>query len=114
MENERRSGECSSCYEESDRLFDSPLLNPDDWSKVEIDGDWAKWVNTDCAYKGVDFYDVVLVDGEQYLRGYECPDKPICWLCFNGSVSPCDLRCCVNKPSQIVFNGWKDPIWKDG
>ena len=38
-------------------------------------------------------------------------DEPICWECFDGHVSPCEMNYCENLPKEIKFNGWKQPEW---
>ena len=95
-------------------MFEPPLLEPDNWDDVERrDDDMAWWIVPNSAYRGKELFDVVSTGGKNYLRPYETPDEPICWQCFNGHVSPCELVFCVNKPYEIRFNGWKDPIWRN-
>ncbi len=39
MENElKEPGICAYCEEQSDRLFEPPLIQPDNWSEVEVRG----------------------------------------------------------------------------
>ncbi len=114
MENKQQAGTCAYCREESDRLFTPPLITPPDWQAVELDRGYptsAWWHVPGEGYSGLDLFDIVVVDGMRYLRPYETPDKPICWQCWSGQVSPAELEFVVNKPIEIQFNGWRLPTW---
>ncbi len=113
MENElKEPGICAYCEEQSDRLFEPPLIQPDNWSEVEVRGGHGAWWGVPGRpYRHKDLFHIVEVGGVNYLRPYETPDEPICWGCFDGHVSPSWLSYCVNKPTQIQFNGWKQPEW---
>ncbi len=113
MENKlKEPGTCAYCGEQSDRLFEPPLLEPDSWSEIDYDiATGVLWHVPGSAYPGRGTFDVVVVGDTNYLRPYESPDQPICWLCFSGQLPPSWLHYCVNKPSQIRFNGYKQPEW---
>jgi hypothetical protein len=111
MENIQSSGECAYCGEESDRLFEPPIIQPVNWSDVEIQGDDAWWICPKGAYRGKDLYDVICTDWGEFLRPYETPDEPICWLCYAGHTGPSLIDFCINAPKQVKFNGWHDPEW---
>ena len=116
MENKiKPPGTCAYCEEKSNRLFEPPLLKPDDW-QVEVEdrgGACLWWHVPGQAFPGKDQFHTLLVDGQEYLRPYETPDEPICWECFDGAVWPAARNFCVNLPAQIKFNGYKKPEWVD-
>lgn len=110
MNNKRHSGTCAYCGDESERLFEPPLILPPNWNDVQRDR-MAWWHCPGQAYPGKDLYDIVIRDGIEYLKPYETPDESICWHCFNGQVFPAALLFVVNKPIEIQFNGWLEPTW---
>lgn len=113
MINKMMSGVCAYCGEESDRLFDSPLLVPDNWNEVEIEGDHARWRVPRDHPHGKDQFDVVAFGSLRYLRPYEAPAERICWECFDGMMPPDYHPFCVNAPVEIKFNGWLPAEWVD-
>ena len=114
MENLRRAGKCAYCGDEPDRLFDPPWLQPPDWYEVEEHRPgYAWWHVPGQGYPGKDLYRVVEKNNQRYLRGYETPDEPICWLCFDGHTPPAERDYLVNRPVEIQFNGWEQPSWTD-
>lgn len=112
MDNQQQKGKCKYCGEESDRLFNLPLINPPDWDQVLLIGIDAHWRCSDQAIRGANIYDIITIDENRYLKPYETPDEPICWQCFAGHVNPCELEHVVNRPADIIFNGYAAPTWK--
>lgn len=116
MKNEiQEPGVCAYCGEESDRLFEPPLLEPDNWRDVSCSmTDGAKWIVPGSAYPGPELFNTVARnETASYLRPYESPDEPVCWECFDGLLPPSMRPYCVNLPAQIKFNGYKKPEWVD-
>jgi hypothetical protein len=113
MENKLKSfGTCAYCGEESDRLFEPPLLEPDDWREVEDRGRSGVWWHVPGqAFGGMELFHEIFAGEGRYLRPHESPGDPVCWKCFDGMLWPATRRYCVNKPAQIKFNGQKRPEW---
>jgi hypothetical protein len=107
--------ECAYCYCESDRLIEPPILRV---LRCELHGYEGEgqvyWRIPGQAFPGPDLYDILSSDDSAvYLRLWETPDKPLCYRCYAGQVIPAAESYLHNKPPQLRFNGWLEPVWKE-
>lgn len=113
LPNKQTPGTCAYCDEESDRLFEPPLLDPY-WPDVEQNNTNSYlWHAPGSGYPGKSLYNGVMVNERQYLRPYETPDQPVCWECYAGHICPAEAKYLANKPKEFRLNGWKKPVWLD-
>jgi hypothetical protein len=106
IKNEKVSGVCKQCGENSNRILTPPLILPPDWGEVTINGDEASWMNSDgiWPYPTDFYYSLVFDNGMQFLRPQGITNDPVCWLCFIKFIVPeCEYPFIVNKPDQFVL-----------
>lgn len=117
MENKRKSGICVHCEEQSDRLFDAPLLSVPMYKLRDAEG-WIEggetiwWHAPGSFYPGREPFEVIEDDdGTVTLLPPETSNEPMCWTCWNGRLWPALHRWVANKPVEFELSEYKDPVW---
>lgn len=119
MENKRMTGTCDYCGEQTDRLYNPPLLSVPvselrDSGGPILEGDTIWWHAPGSAYGGKEPFEVIAIEGiEVTLRPPETSDRPVCWLCYAGALWPALFQWVANKPDEFEFRGYHDPTWKE-
>lgn len=103
--------ECPNCEEEAVRLIEPALLRlPIDMSG-KCDGETVRWKEPG-AFSLTSFI-VTIKNSEPLVHVWDANTEPMCHRCFNHAVWPDLYPYIANKPSQLILDGWHEPIWQE-